>query len=1721
METTSQSATGSDGLGAPDPTMVVTDITNDASDDEISANSQGDTPPVRVSVFDRLETDARLKFNPSDMNFAKAVGTADSATLAFFPLATKAQTCVHIPKELASEVVEAGPLMIRGVPLFVEHWDPVKGLSKPIHTSCPLWVKLHNIPLVAFNKEGISRIASALGVPKQMDACTASMCDKAWGRPGFAKVLIETWAVGELKRELQVVIPNLAGGEDVRIAIKVEYLWEPSQCAHCLVFGHKTTSCAKAVAAQLKKGKAAVVDEDGFTKVQRKEWRPKVVGSSPGTKNDVQQIGHQHTDGVSIVSSTPTGGAGSDAPVVQMKEVVQSDAGTATLSNTLDEGMVHENLNAQSGHVERKDATNKEGLGTSVLRREAVRETRHFTAPLDVPLKTILKNPNRFAPLEEGKGAQSGKDDGSKDKKGSSPPVIIRQGLDAPKKPGGMLKLIMFNLAFWNIRGMNAVDKQQELRSLISNNNLHVCAVLETHLRLEVLQSVCDRTFRRWAWVSNQAQSNHGTRIIVAWDQSVVDVMVLESHNQFMHCQIKFRDSQDIFLVSFVYGANRGLDRRALWSGLRQFQVLMGDRPWLAVGDFNCMLFPHDALGGASRRNSDMVDFAAFVEDVDLFDIRFSGIHHTWSQKPKDESGLLRKLDRILANTSFTSSFQDCSARFLPRGISDHSPGVVSFNGKIRKRNFGFKFDNFLVTDAQFLPIVKHWWSTEINGTFMYKLTSKLKLLKAPFRKLRSSYGNLTETTQSLKHELDTVQLATDLYPSDMGLKEDLEHLRVAYQQACWNDMCAAKQRAKVKWLSQGDSNTKYFHQVVKEKRNSHHIHSVCNSEGVFVYDLDVATAFIDHFKMIIGSRDDTVNPHMPLDLFTRKLELGDSLHMIRAITDEEIKGALFQIGNDKAPGPDGFSAKFFKSAWEVIGGDVLLAIHNFFYRSRLPKELNHTLLCLLPKSINATSVTDFRPIACCTVLYKCIAKVLVNRMKPFLDGIIGNYQSAFIPGRKISDNILMAHELVKGYHLNSGPPRCAFKIDLRKAYDMVNWDFLFNMLAGLGFHPVIIKWITVMVSSPSFSIALNGESFGNFQGQRGIRQGDPLSPYLFTIIMEGFAMIFKECINEASNFQFHHGCQELGITHLCFADDLFVFTHGDVHSVGVVKKALDVFAMRSGLSPNLQKSDIFFGHVPLDEKTAILDCLAFRQGTFPIRYLGVPLSPIALRASDYSDIVAKVKDRVQNWKSKFLSFGGRRQLILSVLQSLQLYWMAVFLFPSVTIHDLESCFRDFLWTQGATSKGRCKVAWTTICKPLESGGLGVKRLSVWNRALLTKNLWAILSRANTLWVQWIRLYSLRGNFWAARRHHRWSWTFARMMTIRDEIRRYVTVRIGDGLSTNAWEDSWLPCGALSSIIPYRVFHVRRAYGSLVGHFDRVDWTKMVWFKGHIPKHAFCLWLACLRRLPTQDRMYSWKQDHHELRCSLCNACMDSHSHLFFECSFASDVWSRIKVKVNWLNAPTSWDVMMDVLAVTCTSSRPLMQKLALSATVYMIWQERNTRLFTANHTHVIELVKNIMDVVQLREAWKKRKHVTSLRLTRIWTACLGRLPTQDHLSIWKENPPDLTCSLCESCIDSHDHLFFTCSYSREIWRKVKREVSLHGFPESWTLIMEMLNEGRGPVKLIQRLALAATIYFIWEERNNRLFNKAKKIGVQLFKEIRSVIMERMAYRSSLLMISR
>lgn len=241
-----------------------------------------------------------------------------------------------------------------------------------------------------------------------------------------------------------------------------------------------------------------------------------------------------------------------------------------------------------------------------------------------------------------------------------------------------------------------------------------------------------------------------------------------------------------------------------------------------------------------------------------------------------------------------------------------------------------------------------------------------------------------------------------------------------------------------------------------------------------------------------------------------------------------------------------------------------------------LLKEVNATILTLVPKKPNASIMGDFRPIACCNVIYKCITKILSNRMLPILNSLISRNQSAFIPGRCISENVLLAQELVRNYHRNGSSPRCTMKVDLMKAYDSVDWEFIVHCLSCFGFPARFTNWIKMCITSPRFSISLNGTLVGYFKGEKGLRQGDPLSPYLFVLAMEVFSRIMKDYTREGSGFKFHHNCSKMKLTHLCFADDMLIFSDASLSSISIIKAALLEFELLSGLKANPSKSSLF-----------------------------------------------------------------------------------------------------------------------------------------------------------------------------------------------------------------------------------------------------------------------------------------------------------------------------------------------------------------------------------------------------------------------------------------------------------------------------------------------------------------------------------------------------------------
>lgn len=304
---------------------------------------------------------------------------------------------------------------------------------------------------------------------------------------------------------------------------------------------------------------------------------------------------------------------------------------------------------------------------------------------------------------------------------------------------------------------------------------------------------------------------------------------------------------------------------------------------------------------------------------------------------------------------------------------------------------------------------------------------------------------------------------------------------------------------------------------------------------------------------------------------------------------------------------------------------------------------------------------------------------------------------------------------------------------------------------------------------------------------------------------MEVLNLIIVRNVHKHEEFKYHWKCAELEITHLCFADDLLLFCHGDVFSVKVLKAALDEFSGVSGLKPNLEKSRVFFGNVFPRVQTGILNVVPFKVGKLPVRYLGVPLLSTRLSQHHCLTLIEKVKKKLQDWKNKTLSFAGRLQLVHSVLSSMQIYWASVFILPASILNDLERLIRGFLWCHGEFKRGKAKVKWTDVCIPKQQGGLGLKSLQTWNSTLIVKHLWNIVSNKESLWVKWVNTERLKGrNFWDYPVYKDTCCGWRKIVKSKVITREHIVSRLGDGASTSIWYDNWHPIGPLCNFISRR-----------------------------------------------------------------------------------------------------------------------------------------------------------------------------------------------------------------------------------------------------------------------------------------------------------------------------
>lgn len=261
-----------------------------------------------------------------------------------------------------------------------------------------------------------------------------------------------------------------------------------------------------------------------------------------------------------------------------------------------------------------------------------------------------------------------------------------------------------------------------------------------------------------------------------------------------------------------------------------------------------------------------------------------------------------------------------------------------------------------------------------------------------------------------------------------------------------------------------------------------------------------------------------------------------------------------------KAPGPDGMHAIFYQRFWHIVGDDVFAFVSDILHGITSPSRVNNTNIVLIPKVKTPTKMAEFRPIALCNVLYKLVSKVIVLRLKNVLPDVITENQSAFVPGRLITDNALIAMVVFHTMKKRSKGRRglVAMKLDMSKAYDRVEWGFLRKLLLTMGFDGRWVNLIMDCVSTVSYSFVINGGVCGAVRPSRGLRQGDPLSPYLFIIVADAFSRMIQNKVQEKKL----HGAKASRngpvISHLLFADDSLLFARANRQECSIVVDILN-----------------------------------------------------------------------------------------------------------------------------------------------------------------------------------------------------------------------------------------------------------------------------------------------------------------------------------------------------------------------------------------------------------------------------------------------------------------------------------------------------------------------------------------------------------------------------------
>ncbi|XP_056692071.1 uncharacterized protein [Spinacia oleracea] len=753
--------------------------------------------------------------------------------------------------------------------------------------------------------------------------------------------------------------------------------------------------------------------------------------------------------------------------------------------------------------------------------------------------------------------------------------------------------------------------------------------------------------------------------------KKTVDMVLFDAENTYFHSLFHFKNLGKEGLVTAMHAPSSSKEKHHHWNSIRS-NLPPKNIPWLVLGDMNEITSQSEKMGGRPFRVNQGKDMLNFMDEAGLVDLGFNGSPFTWTNARDGHNLIQERLDRALANSPWMEAYP-------------HTKGREAFLRSISV------------------------WNHNV-------------------------FGNLKKQKKELLARIDGIQIALGKKYYDYLV--NLEKILLQRLNDILNkERLIWAQKSGMNWRKYGDYNTKYFHMIANIKKSRGKILTLKNNEDVWITDEDqLKTMATDYFQNLFTTTKLSGNLFCHTHSnFSINHEENNALGSI--ITMDEVHSNLFAMDPIKSPGPDGIQPIFFQKHWAKLGHIIYDFCNSCFCNGKIPEDINRSYIALIPKNACPSTIAEFRPIGLCNTIYKLITKIISSRLKTILGRIISPFQSSFIHGRGIEDNVILVKEMAHHFHKKS----------------------------------VIIK--------PS----------------RGIRQGDPLSSYIFVLCLDRLSTLIENAVH-SNNWKPIAITKTIRISHVFYADDVFLFSIATKDYLDQIMNTLNEFGQISGLKISMSKSTLIF---PANLHHSIREDIAGDYG-FKIsssfgKYLGVDIRPNKLKISNYLALLDKSMERVRGWQAKLLNMAGRCTLIKSVLNSYPLYDMQTNILPTSITSALDKCCRKFLWNKVDRNRYMARLSWEKVTRPINMGGLGIRRLKEWNLAFMAKLGWTILTNSDKLWVKILKeKYLKHSNFLNCFANNSHSPLWRDILKGRSILEQGIMIGIGNGNSTFLWYHHWV-----------------------------------------------------------------------------------------------------------------------------------------------------------------------------------------------------------------------------------------------------------------------------------------------------------------------------------------